>query len=364
MKGLLIGGGFILSLILGFWPGGISKPKPAWWRGLAVVGLFVLVVLAFLLPAGGTFSDAMASGMGQGSTRLLPVLGTIASVDPDGLYQMRDDNGQIQKVRLEMTSMSGEHVAVGERLIFAMSFDHAAKVFVAHRVVARDPVLALPLTPGLEERARNIYFHVPSAWLSQLAWFIAFGFAIVYLRTRRPEDDIRASSAAALGAVFCILATVTGSIWARFNWGTFWTWDDARLRSIFIVLLIYGAYFALRASIENEDLRARLSAVYLVLLALPVAYFMFVMPRMEQGLHPGSAGDANIGPVISPQKDALNIVHQVLFGLSIFSFTLLFFWMLNVAIRTRLFELRRRRSAIAREESGAQAIAPQVVRLS
>lgn len=363
VKGLLVGGGFTLSLILGFWPGGLSAPKPGWWRGLTIVALLVLIVLAFILPSGGTFADAMASGMGQGSTRLLPVLVHVVSVEPDGLLQVRDDNDQTQRVRLDMASMAGEHVTPGDRLIFAMNFDHSAKVFVAHRVIARDPVLSLPLTPGLEERARNIYFHVPAAWLSQMAWFISFAFALLYLKRRRMEDDIKASSAAALGGVFCILATVTGSIWARFNWGTFWTWDDARLTSIFIVLLIYGAYFALRASIENEDLRARLSSVYLVLLALPVVYFMFVMPRTTQGLHPGSAGDPNIGPVLSPQKDALNVIHQVLFGLSGFGFTLLFFWMLNVSIRSRLLALRRRQSVIA-GEGREPAIAPQVVRLS
>ncbi len=363
MKGLLIGGGFTLSLILGFWPGGLIKPKPTWWRIMTAASLLVLVVLAFVLPAGGTFSDAMASGMGQGSTHPLPVLGTVSDVSTDNTFLLKDDLGQVQKVRRDMATMADEPIAVGHRLIFSMTFDHSAKMFVAHRVVARDPSIALPLTPGLEERARNIYFHVPAAWLAQLAWFVAFGYAIVYLRRRRLSDDVIASSAAALGGVFCVLATVTGSIWARFNWGTFWTWDDPRLRSIFIVLLIYGAYFALRASIEEEGLRARLSAVYLVVLALPVLYFMFVMPRMEQGLHPGSSGDPNIGPVLSPQRDALNRIHQVLFGLSAFGFTLLYFWMLNVATRVRLFELRRRQRQTAAEE-GSPAIAPQVVRLS
>jgi heme exporter protein C len=210
-------------------------------------------------------------------------------------------------------------------------------------------MLALPLIPDLEERARNLYLHVPMAWISQIAWFVAFGFAIAYLRNRRLENDVIASSAAALGAVFCILATVTGAVWARFNWGMFWN-RDPRQTSIAIVLIIYGAYFALRSALDNDDQRAKISAIYLVVLLLPVLFFMFVFPRLEVSLHPGSKGDVNAGPVLSPKEDSLDPVKQVIYALSLFSFISLYFWMLNISVRSRLLELRRRRRTIASQE--------------
>lgn len=361
MKALIVGGGVVLGLILGFWPGGISQAKPAWWRWLAIASMTALVVFALATPTGGSFDAAAKVGMNRGDTALVPIRGTIVSEPADGQLLLRDALGSEQPVRVADASIEIAELRPGRDVILLMNFDHVAKRFVAHRIESLDPWMSLPLQPELEERARNLYFHVPVAWISQMAWFVAFGFAIAYLRRRRPEDDIRASSAAALGALFCILATVTGAVWARFNWGVFWNWDPRQI-SIFIVLVIYGAYFALRSAIENPEQRARFSSVYLVLLALPVVYFMFVMPRMEGGLHPGSAGSGNIGPVLSPQEDALNPLKQVFFGLSMFSFTMLFFWMLNVGARTRLLEYRR---SLERRPSDAEAgaIAPEVVRL-
>ena len=270
--------------------------------------------------------------------------------------------------QIDVSALGGESLEAGEKVILGVSFKRGERRYVASRLISESPLAVLPLIPGLEERARNLYFHVPSAWLAQLAWFIAFGFAIVYLRRRRPEDDVRASAAAALGAVFCILATVTGAVWAKFNWGEFWNWDP-RQTSIFVVLVIYGAYFALRSALPNEDQRSRVSAVYLILLALPVLFFLFVFPRMVAGLHPGASDSGNMGPVLSADEDALNPMKQVIFALSMFSFTMLFFWMLNVHVRAGLAELRLRRSRAERqelEERGspvATAMDSEVVRL-
>jgi heme exporter protein C len=368
MKGLLIGGAITLSLLLGFWPGGISKAKPAWWRWLAIVSMVLLCVLALGIPTGGEFAGVSTIAMSRGDTAVAPVRATVVEVD-DNTATLRDRVGRTEKVVLTGSSVQTNELKPGEEVIVDVSFNRSEGTFHAVRLVSSNPIASLPLIPALEERARNLYFHVPTAWLAQLAWFVAFGYAVVYLRKRRPEDDIRASSAAALGALFCILATVTGAVWARFNWGVFWNWDP-RQTSIFIVLVIYGAYFALRSAIDNDDQRARISSVYLVLLMVPVLFFLFVLPRLVEGLHPGSAGDVNTGPVLSADADALDPIKQWIFALSWFSFTLLFFWMLNLSVRTRLYELRRRRRELGMwEDNGADrvdsstAMESQVVRL-
>lgn len=347
MKGLLIGGGIVLALILGFFPGGISRPKPVWWRWLTALAMIVTVVMALGIPTGGDFASFTTVTMSRNDELPLPVYGSVAEKPAASTVLLEDVRGNREPV--DISGIAGFAPQAGEKMILAVSFKRSERRYVASRVISENPIAVLPLIPGLEERARNLYFHVPSAWLAQLAWFIAFGFAVMYLRKRRPEDDVRAAAAAGLGAVFCILATVTGAVWAKFNWGMFWNWDP-RQTSIFVVLVIYGAYFALRSALPNEDQRSRVSAVYLILLMVPVIFFLFIFPRLVDGLHPGAADSGNAGPVISADEDALNPMKQVIFALSMFSFTMLFFWMLNVNVRAGLAALRSRRRSAERQE--------------
>ena len=187
-----------------------------------------------------------------------------------------------------------------------------------------------PIIPGLEEKARIIFFHVPTAWLSVLAFLTPMVFGVKYLKHKDLDDDARSLAALQLGLVFSILATITGSVWAKFNWGTFWNWDP-RETSIFILLLIYGSLFALRSAIENEDKRARLSAVYSIFAFLTVPFFIFIMPRIMTGLHPGSANDDNAGPVIDFKMDSSM---RLVFFVSLAAFTLLYYWMWKLAAKS------------------------------
>jgi len=193
----------------------------------------------------------------------------------------------------------------------------------------------LPLIPGLEEKARIIFFHVPTAWLSVMAFVTSMIYGIMYLRRRDPMDDLTSASAAGLGLLFTVLATVTGAFWAKFNWGSYWNWDP-RETSIFVLLLIYGAYFSLRAAVEVEEKRATLSSVYSIIAALTVPFFVFIMPRMMTGLHPGAKGDPDgAGPVIE-FKMSPNM--RIVFFASLIAFTMLFLWMLSLRVRTARLE--------------------------
>jgi heme exporter protein C len=194
-----------------------------------------------------------------------------------------------------------------------------------------------PIIPGLEEKAKIIFFHVPTAWLSVVAFLMAMIYGIKYLRNKNLDDDARSSAALQLGMMFSILATITGSIWAKFNWGTFWNWDP-RETSIFILLLIYGSLFALRSAIDNEDKRARLSAVYSIIAFLTVPFFIFIMPRIMLGLHPGSLEiDPATNKVVagtSPVVDfKMNGSMRLVFFVSLFAFTILYYWMWSVRSR-------------------------------
>ncbi len=191
-----------------------------------------------------------------------------------------------------------------------------------------------PVIPGLEEKAKIIFFHVPTAWLAVVAFFMSMFYGVKYLRSENLDNDVKSFTSMQLGMVFCVLATVTGSIWAKFTWGAFWHWDP-RETSIFILLLIYGSLFALRSAIENEDKKARLSAVYSIFAFLTVPFFVFIMPRIMEGLHPGSANDDSSGPVVNFHMDK-NMFF--IFILSLFAFTLLYYWMFRLSYKSLLIK--------------------------
>lgn len=195
--------------------------------------------------------------------------------------------------------------------------------------------LEFPIIPGLEEKARNIFFHVPIAWTSVLAFLVSLFYGIVYLRTKDFDNDIKSVSSAGLGFLFCLLATVTGSIWAKFNWGSFWNWDP-RETSIVILLLIYGAYFALRSALDFDEIRARLSAVYAIVAGLTVPFFIFIMPRIVGGLHPGAKGDVAGSTPVAQLHMPTNM--KFVFFAGLIGFSLLFVWLLNVRIRIARLE--------------------------
>jgi heme exporter protein C len=149
--------------------------------------------------------------------------------------------------------------------------------------------LWVPAQRGLGNAGRIIIVHVPVAWLSTLAFAVAALYSVLYLRRRRPEDDDRALAAVEQGFLFSILATVTGSIFAKAIWGSFWNWDP-RETSILILLLIYGAYFALRSAIDDGERRRQLAAVYAVLAFVSAPLLTFVVPRLaDSSLHPNCA---------------------------------------------------------------------------
>lgn len=174
------------------------------------------------------------------------------------------------------------------------------------------------------ETARLFVYHVPSAWVAVLAFLMATVHSFRYLYTRDPSHDRRAQVNAELGFVFCILATVTGSIWSRAAWGMFWNWDP-RQTSITVLLMIYAAYFVLRGALADSELRARLSAVYAVLSFLTVPFLVFVVPRVFPSLHPDLGGVERVS-VMSPEV-------LVVFLASLAGFTGLYVWACSLHLR-------------------------------
>jgi len=176
------------------------------------------------------------------------------------------------------------------------------------------------------EASRIFYYHIPMAWIAVLAFAMAMVYSVRYLRSKKFIEDIRARSAAALGLLFSILATISGSIFAKISWGSFWNWDP-RETSIFILLLIYGAYFALRGAVAVEEKRASLSAVYAVFAFVTVPFLVFVVPRMAPSLHPNdSVIDADL-------QFTMGASVRIIFFSSLALFTVMYLWIFNLTCR-------------------------------
>ena len=110
------------------------------------------------------------------------------------------------------------------------------------------------------ETARIMYVHVPASWLALMIYTLMAVYSAVALIFRHPLADAAAKTAAPLGAVFCFLALATGSIWGKPMWGTWWVWD-ARITSMFILLLMYLGYLAVWRSIDEPARAAAIARI-------------------------------------------------------------------------------------------------------
>jgi len=190
-----------------------------------------------------------------------------------------------------------------------------------------------PVVPVLGDTTRVFYFHFPAALATCLAFGWSMVHSVLYLVRRDLGHDDHAAGAAELGLLFCIVATLSGSMWARAMWGSYWNWDP-RETSIFFLLLIYASYLALRGAIEAEERRARLAAVYSCVAFVAVPFLIFVVPRIYFSLHPdplfGERGKADM-------DGRILLVAAAMFG----GFTALFFWLLSLRVRLGRIERAR-----------------------
>jgi heme exporter protein C len=121
---------------------------------------------------------------------------------------------------------------------------------------------------------RIMYVHVPAVWVAYLAFGVGLVASIAYLARRRPGDDRLAHAACEVGTVFLGINIVTGAIWGKPTWGTWWTWD-ARLTSVAVVFVMFLAYLLLRGAIDDRERGARYAAVLGIVatLNIPLVHF-------------------------------------------------------------------------------------------
>lgn len=215
--------------------------------------------------------------------------------------------------------------------LFAVAVILVAVTFV--RVIYFTPIEA---TQGLAQKI--FYLHLPAA----LAAFMAFGLvaltSVLYLWLKDPKLDLIAESSAEVGVIFTTMVLISGPLWGKPVWGTWWTWD-ARLTLTLFLWFIYVGYLVLRGAIEDPGMRARYSAVLGILGALLIP-FIHLSVYLFRTLHP-------MPIVLKPSAPSLPKEMLETLALSFASFTILFFAFLraryHLAIERAAREMEERR---------------------
>ena len=166
---------------------------------------------------------------------------------------------------------------------------------------------------------RVFYFHVAAGWTGMLGYFGAVITSIMYLRKHQAAWDAASLAGVEIGLVFTGLCVISGSIWARPIWNTWWTWDP-RLTTSFIMELIYAAYLLLRRGVEDPGQRGRFSAVYAIIGFITVP-LTFLSIRIFRTIHPVIIGAGSTAASGSFEMSA-RMLQTFIF--SLIAFTILF----------------------------------------
>jgi len=205
-----------------------------------------------------------------------------------------------------------------------------AVLLVAYTVIAGF-LMPVPTLPILHETIRNVYFHVPM-WM---AMFLVFGvsvfYSIRYLASSKEEYDLIAIECVNTGVIFYILGLISGMLWARYTWGQYWS-NDPKQNSAAIAFLLYCAYLVLRNAIDEEQKRARISAIYNIFAFPIMIVLLFILPRMTDSLHPGNGGNPAFG-----KYDMTSEMRAVLYPAFI-GWMLIALWIATLRYRIRLIE--------------------------
>lgn len=177
------------------------------------------------------------------------------------------------------------------------------------------------------EVQKIFYYHVSAALTVFVAFAINCVFSIKYLIQRKPNDDLLAAAAAELGITFCTIALLSGPIWAKYAWNTWWNWE-ARLTSTLVLWLMYVGYFILRSAL-TDDKRRTYSAVLGIIAYLDVPIVYYAVDIWQGGLHPDRG-----------TKWSLETTMQYTWMVALLALIMLFVYLLIVRYRMKKAQMR------------------------
>ena len=339
--------------------------KKNWWKVLAVVILIYTYTAGLLVPLKPGILTVNPTNLKTGETVTLQVVGyntfftkgtdtrSWLKLDNDHSIQAVDikiDNDRIANLSFEIPgNIPTQDVVTDASLVIDNDYDGA--MVLPSKLIIKQPEnsnassdgwfeapienlnrksgISFPFRGILYETIRKTYFHV-CLWFAMIILLIAsVVHSFKYLKNFQVEHDQKSMSFTMVGTLFGILGIITGSIWAKDTWGTYWTWEEVKLNMTAIALLIYLAYFVLRSSFDDYEKRARIAAVYNIFAFAALIPLIFVIPRMTDSLHPGNGGNPAMGG-----EDLDNTMRMVFYP-AIIGWTLMGVWMAQIVFRVQ-----------------------------
>jgi heme exporter protein C len=190
------------------------------------------------------------------------------------------------------------------------------------------------------ESVKIMFVHVPAAWMGIFVYAVMAGASLTGLVFRHPLADVAAKSAAPLGAAFTALALLTGSLWGRPMWGTYWQWGDARLVSELILLFIYLGYIGLWNAIDDPMRAAKAAAILSLVGAADVPIIHFSVDWWNTLHQPAS--------VFRPGGPTIDKAFLWPLFIMVLGYQMLFFWLWLLRMQTEIFERRARSLMLAK----------------
>jgi len=335
-----------------FW--GIS-----WWKWMCILLFIYVFTRGLLVPLKPGILNINPSRFQTGQTAVFELEGYNSNYKKalprvfikisDQYLSLVDSVEVVSETKLKITHLFNKYLPVNQKLVMASvivdSEVDGAAVMPSKLILSQDSInlesgvlawtldksakfnlkhhYSFPFRNILYETIRNTFFHV-SLWFGMFAlMFGSLYYSIKVLKNGHSEDDLRAYSMVYIAVIFGILGLLTGSLWARFTWDTWWT-NDIKLNMAALSMLIYVAYLILRASIEDPDRRSKITAAYNVFAVVAIIPLIFVLPRLTDSLHPGNGGNPAFG------SDDMDNALRTVFYPAVTAFILLGFWMADL----------------------------------
>ena len=184
----------------------------------------------------------------------------------------------------------------------------------------------VPRLPILNETIRVLYFHVPMWFTMIFLLFLSSINAYKFISSGDLSYDLKSYNYANIGVFFGVLGIISGMIWAKYTWGTYWT-NDPKLNGSAVGLLIYFSYLVLRNSVEDESKKGKISSVYNILAFSMLIPVIFILPRLTDSLHPGNGGNPGFNVY------DLNSQLRIVFYPAVIGFILLGIWIADLRLR-------------------------------
>ena len=192
-------------------------------------------------------------------------------------------------------------------------------------------LVRVPFIGNLHQSIRNFFFHVPM-WFSMIVIYtVSVVYSIKYLTSNNENHDLIAVESVNVGLIFGFVGLTSGMIWAKFTWGDYWP-NDPKLNSAAISTLMYLAYVVLRGSIDEEQKRAKISAIYNIFAYPIMVVLLFVLPRLTDSLHPGNGGNPGFGTY------DLDSNMRLVFYPAVLGWILISVWIMTIRYRIRILE--------------------------